>query len=198
MRPPAGLACILLAAGESRRLGRPKQLLRQRGLPLLARSLLLARQLTGDSVVVVLGAEHLRMQRSLRQFQPACLLVRNAGWQYGMAGSVQAGIEQLPRQTKAALILLVDQIDVGRDDLLRLAAAWRQHPGQPVAANYAGRPGAPAIIPRRLFRDLMQLQGDRGAAALIRNLPSTIRVEMPAAAADIDTPEDAQRYLRSG
>ena len=89
------------------------------------------------------------------------------------------------------LLLLADQAAVTADDLRRLAGTWRKQPQYIAAALYAGTCGAPAIFPRSSFRALAELRGDTGARVLLRRHPDrVVRVAMPSAAIDVDTPED--------
>jgi molybdenum cofactor cytidylyltransferase len=89
------------------------------------------------------------------------------------------------------LLLLADQAAVSADDLKRLAGTWRKQPQYIAAALYAGISGVPAIFPRSAFRQLSELRGDVGARALLRrNTDRLVRVPMPSAAVDVDTPED--------
>ena len=77
------------------------------------------------------------------------------------------------------------------DDLKRLAGTWRKQPQYIAAALYSGTVGVPAIFPRSLFPELAQLRGDAGARVLLRrNAARVVRVPMPSAAIDVDTPED--------
>jgi molybdenum cofactor cytidylyltransferase len=89
--------------------------------------------------------------------------------------------------------LLVDQPHVSARALRRLARAWRQRPNTVAAAEYLGRVGAPAILPRRNWRELRTLEGDSGARALLRTAAQITRVAMPEAHLDVDTPEDLRR-----
>jgi molybdenum cofactor cytidylyltransferase len=80
---------------------------------------------------------------------------------------------------------------VTAEDLKRLAGSWRKQPQHIAAALYSGSCGAPAIFPRSSFRSLSELRGDTGARALlVRNPDRVVRVPMPSAAIDVDTPED--------
>jgi molybdenum cofactor cytidylyltransferase len=78
-----------------------------------------------------------------------------------------------------------------RDDLKRLNDAWKGEDGSIVASVYGQHVGVPAIFPRPFFSELMQLRGDQGARAILeRNAYRLVRVPMPNAAVDLDTPED--------
>jgi molybdenum cofactor cytidylyltransferase len=189
----ADIACVLLAAGGSRRLGLPKQLVRYRARPLLLHAAMAARSaLPRAPLIVVVGLEALRLRLSLRRTRCAARVVANPRWDRGLATSLNAGLAAAPRSARAALVLLVDQPHVGAAQLKRLLAAWRRRPGVPAAAFYCGRSGVPAVLPRRRWRELKSLEGDQGARALLRGTDVTL-VDMPEAAVDIDTPADLAR-----
>lgn len=193
-RPPRRIACVLLAAGGSRRLGRPKQLVRRRGQPLLAHAVEAARgALPGAALIVVLGADALRLRALLRRRDRAAQPVLNSGWTTGLAGSLARGLHALGSDVDAALVLLADQPNVDAAALRRLLAAWRRRPSHPAAARYLGHAGVPAILPRRSWRALRALDGDAGARAVLRGTPTVTLVDMPEAELDVDTPEDAAR-----
>ena len=212
------LFALLLAAGGSRRLGTPKQLLDHDGETLVRRALRLAAQACGPRHLLVVGAEHARVLQAagdgVRYF------VMNDHWQQGLASSLTLGLACLPADCDGVLVLLTDQPLVDGDDLSRLQAAWRSRPEAIVASRYAGRPsgtdaanldpghrgdhadhgdadaepvlGVPAIFPRRLFPELGALTGDRGARPVIeRHRAEVIAVDCEHAALDVDTPADA-------
>jgi len=191
-----GLAAVILAAGGSSRLGRPKQLLRRGVDTLLARAVACARAAAGAGIVVVLGSEHLRLRLLLRRLSPDIRIAYNGRWTSGMSGSLRTGLRHVDPAAAAVLILLVDQAHLGPGDCHRLAARWRAHPGRPAAADYGDGPGAPAIFPLRFRRALRTLAGDTGARAVLRRLGDVTRVAMPRAEIDIDTAQDL-RWLRS-
>jgi len=192
------VACVLLAAGGSRRLGAAKQFVRYRTRPLLAHVLAAARgALPRAPLIVVVGSEALRVKLVLRRAGCGARVAANPFWREGMATSLRAGLDAVPRTARAALVLLVDQPRVDSAAIGRLVGAWRRHPGVPAAARYDGRVGVPAVLPRRHWSALKELTGDQGARALLRGAPSLTLVDMPEAALDIDTPADLLE-LRTG
>jgi molybdenum cofactor cytidylyltransferase len=109
----------------------------------------------------------------------------------GLASSIRVGLALAPFDARGALIALADQVAVTAEDLRNLVARWEQQPDRIVAAQYADTLGVPAIFPADLFRELAELQGDRGARALLLRYPERVLgVPMPAAALDVDTPAD--------
>ncbi|MGQ0834804.1 MAG: nucleotidyltransferase family protein [Gammaproteobacteria bacterium] len=183
------LHALVLAAGASTRFGSPKQLVRIGGRPLLHTVVGRAVEVAGHSVTVVLGAHSVELTALLRH-SPASVIV-NREWSEGIASSIRAGVARLPGSCDGALIVLADQVAVTTEDLRRLSGAWRRQPEFLVAAQYNGITGVPAIFPRTSFADLGALRGDRGAQLLLhRNPDRVVRVPMPSAALDVDTPED--------
>jgi molybdenum cofactor cytidylyltransferase len=193
-RSPA-LACVLLAAGGSRRLGRPKQLLRRQGRPLLLHAIDAARAAApGAPLVVVLGAQRMRLKLVLRRAAPTALVVANPRWAEGLASSLRAALDRVPQGTCAILVQLVDHPRVDAHALRRLLDAWRRRPGIPAAARYDNRAGVPAVLPRSSWRAVRALRGDSGARALLRDARALTLVDMPQAAVDLDTPEDVSAW----
>jgi molybdenum cofactor cytidylyltransferase len=188
---------ILLAAGGSSRLGRPKQLISFGGRTLIRQA---AETLIGsacDPVVVVLGAEF-----ELSRAEIAGLglhICVNGDWQTGMSSSIRAGLAEITRiepELAAVVITLCDQPRVTSANIDRLVAAFRTSRPPIVAAEYGGTAGVPALFSRELFPDLLRLEGDKGARQIIRGNPDRIRtIPIEAAAADIDTSEDLSALL---
>jgi molybdenum cofactor cytidylyltransferase len=188
-RSAASLFAIVLAAGASTRFGSPKQLVRVAGRPLLHTAVTRASEVTGSALIVVLGSGAAELGALLKH-SPGSIVI-NQDWREGLSSSIRAGIGRLPLTCAGALLLLADQAAVSADDLKRLAGTWRKQPQYIAAALYSGTVGVPAIFPRSLFPELTQLRGDAGARALLRrNAARVVRVPMPSAAIDLDTPED--------
>jgi len=191
------IACVLLAAGGSSRLGTPKQLARLRTRPLILGALAAARgAVDGAAILVVLGSSSQRLRMLLRRHAPDVRCVLNPHWETGLATSLQAGLRALPAHTDAVLVTLVDQPDVDAAALRRVLAAWRRRSGFPAAALYSGGPGVPAVFPRRLWPALHAIRGDAGARAVLRASQALTLVEMPEASFDVDTPADLARLAR--
>ncbi|CAN0603586.1 unnamed protein product [Ectocarpus sp. 12 AP-2014] len=120
--------------------------------------------------------------------QPACWLPV-ADWREGMAASLRAGIASLGADARGVFVVLADQPLLEPAALMAMGKAARFMPDQPVAADYGGRPGVPAWLPRWLWPDILALEGDRGAASVLLAAGAT-RVEIPGVADDVDTPVD--------
>ena len=193
--PPA-LHAVVLAAGASTRFGSPKQLVRLRGRPLLHSAVASAVEVAGHCVTVVLGANAATLAPLLRH-SPASVVI-NRDWPEGMASSIRVGLAHLPGSAEAVLLLLADQAALTSEDLKRLVSAWRREPQSIAAAQYDAGLGVPAIFPRAHFAALTQLRGDQGARVLLRGAAHLVRVPLPNAAIDIDTPEDLLRLNAGG
>jgi molybdenum cofactor cytidylyltransferase len=185
----ASLHVLVLAAGASSRLGQPKQLVLLGGQPALHLTVSNAVAVAGHAVTVVIGA-HARTLTHLLAHSPASVIV-NRHWQEGLGASIRFGMSALPPACSAVMIVLGDQVAVTAEDLRRLNNAWREQEGIIAAATYQGHVGVPAIFPRLCFAELSELKGDRGARAILeRHNFRLVRVPMPNAAVDLDTPED--------
>jgi len=188
-RSTDGLYAIVLAAGASTRFGSAKQLVRLAGRPLLHTVVTRASEVTGNALIVVLGSGAAQLAPLLKHSTGSVVI--NQEWREGLASSIRAGVARLPAACSAVMLLLADQAAVTAEDLKRLAGTWRKQPQHIAAALYSGSCGAPAIFPRSSFRSLSELRGDTGARALlVRNSDRVVRVPMPSAAVDVDTPED--------
>lgn len=191
-----GLHAVVLAAGASRRLGRPKQMVAYGGRALVERAVDAAAALCGSRVTVVLGASS-EAVRGVLAGRPLQLVV-NEAWSDGMGGSLAAGIASLPADCEGALVLLCDQPRVPPAALERMARTWREQPERLVAARYRDIAGVPAVFPARLFPALRALRGDRGARAVIAQEGiDTVAIEIPEASFDVDD-EAAVAMLEHG
>jgi CTP:molybdopterin cytidylyltransferase MocA len=187
--PADDLWAMVLAAGGSRRLAYPKQLIEVEGQSLIRRCVDMANVPCGKQVIVVLGAAQQAIEPMLTGADAKTVF--NPDWRTGLSTSLRAGVRALPTAASGVLLVLVDQALLQSDSLTRLATAWRQQPGRIVTARYGGSLGPPAIFPKRFFPDLLKLRGDRGAKQFLRvHAKALIDVAMPEAEFDLDTEAD--------
>jgi CTP:molybdopterin cytidylyltransferase MocA len=185
------IACAVLAAGASRRLGQAKQIVRVRGRPLVRAIAEAACASACGRVAVVLGARAELVRPALAGL-PVSVLI-NAGWDEGMASSVRLAARWAVRHAARALVLAtVDQVHLQRAHLDRLIAA-SDGGRRAVASAYGGVRGVPAVVPAALFDQLVRLSGDEGARALLRAAPDLIALDWAEGAFDLDSGEDLRR-----
>ncbi len=194
----AEVAVVVLAAGASRRLGRPKQRLPYKGQTLLRYVVGQALAAGVGPVVVVLGAGAPKIAPDLAGL-PVQVVV-NRRWREGMASSIRTGVRAVMRsfpQAAALILMLADQPLISSSLLRRLAEAFRQ--GRPVAAcRYQGETvGPPAMFARPLWPKLLALRGDVGAQSIIV-VHQPLLLPFPQGAVDIDTEADWQAFLHGG
>ncbi len=190
------VAAIILAAGASRRLGQPKQLVQFKGEPLLARAIRLAHEGGASPVLAVLGA-HFEIILASLPVDPA-IVVHNEKWEQGIAGSIHAGLQALgviAPHADGALILTCDQPQLSARHVCSLIESFEaSREANIVASSYAEINGVPAVFPRSAFTHLQALRGDQGARALIQRPPCPVlSVAFPDGDIDIDLPEDLAR-----
>jgi molybdenum cofactor cytidylyltransferase len=190
---PMPVAAIILAAGASRRLGQPKQLVAYQGETLLERTIRLAKESGASPVLAVLGA-NLQIIRAATQFDEA-IPVFNEHWEQGIASSIHAGLDALDAhasQASGVLLMGCDQPRLSAEHLRALMETFAAQ-DEPciVASVYAGVQGVPAVFPRVLFPALRALRGDKGARSLlVQPLCPVIALPFDGGDVDIDLPAD--------
>ena len=189
------VAAVILAAGRSTRMGQAKQLLPLGGATVLEATIANVQRSAASEVVLVLGASAERIRRP-----PGINTVFNPDYEQGMATSLQAGISALSPNPSAALIILGDQPFVRPETLDQLITA-HHHAGRHILIpTWQAKRGNPVLIPRSLFPEVMQLQGDTGFRALFARHPELIKnveVEDEGILLDIDNQEDYRRLSSS-
>ncbi len=193
------LAALILAAGESKRLGQPKQLVKLQGVSLIERVVQLASPLV-DHTIVVLGAYHDEILTTLPEgIHHQAVWTVNQQWQQGQRSSIALGVKVLERDFDAILILTVDQWRLARGDLMALIEAWRKQCHKPVASKYGGSLGVPAIFTRNQYAGLVnEAQSSyQGAKSLLMAVQAN-EIDMPNANFDLDTPKQLFEMLQDG
>ncbi len=196
---------VVLAAGASRRLGRPKQLLEIGGERLIRRTvrvlstLAALRQTVTLPALVVTDAYRGEVTAALAG-EDAATVLHNPDWASGMASSLRVGVTAAldTSPCTAVLVALCDQPRVSATGLVALIDAYCDAPHRIAAAAYDGRLGVPAVFPRSHCTDLVNLSGDEGARRVLRRAGTTAStVDLPEAAFDVDTPADLELLDRT-
>jgi molybdenum cofactor cytidylyltransferase len=191
------LGLVIIAAGNSSRLGKAKQLVQYGEQTLLGRTIEQAEQLA-EHCICVLGFDAEKMQRAITAKKTK--LVINTQWAVGMGTSIACGIQQLPANCAAVLILLCDQWAIELADLKTLKSTWQKSPDKIIASEYFEPKlqqtvlGAPAIFPRQFFPQLMPLKETGARKILNQNNDQLIAVPIDHAALDLDTPQDLNNF----
>ncbi|WP_072008510.1 NTP transferase domain-containing protein [Hymenobacter sp. IS2118] len=187
--PSGAVALLLLAAGASTRMGRPKQLLSYRGRTLLRHAAETAVATGCAPLVLVTGALHDSLAAEVADlpFQ----VVHNPDWESGMASSIQAGLNAtVASQPSAYLVMLADQPLVTPEHLRQLVTTQRQSRAAVVATAYGDTLGVPAVFDQSLLSALHELRGAQGAGRLIASQGIAAgRLAFPDGLLDVDTPE---------
>jgi len=124
----------------------------------------------------------------------AGFFVINERFESGMSTSIVRAVGALPATAEAMLLVLADQPLVTADDLAVLVSEWQQHPGRIVCSRFDETLSPPVVFPSDRFAALESLRGDRGARGLLeRHRQDVVAVDLPAAALDVDTPQDLER-----
>jgi len=190
--PEPPFAAILLAAGASTRMGRPKQLIRVGGETLLRRTAGIAVEAGCSPVIVVLGSGADEMHSELAGL-PLAITV-NEDWPEGMASSLRCGLVSIPGLWSAAagvLVLVCDQPLLSVEHVRSLLRTQAAGNALATASLYRDRAGVPAVFAPQLFSELMRLQGDQGARELILAHKGQVEtVAWAEGALDVDRPED--------
>lgn len=184
-------ALIILAAGKSSRLGRPKQLLKFEGMTLLQRAIQAGLDAGCKPLIVVMGAYHTEI--SQEPYLAAVKTVVNPHWEAGMGSSIKAGMREL-REDKALeqiILMLCDQPFVDGELLKRLVIARQETGKGMVACSYGDTLGVPALFGRQFFPLLSEIDDAEGAKKLIQKFPQEVAViPFERGNIDIDTAED--------
>ena len=182
---------IILAAGGSTRLGRPKQLIPFQGQTLLRRTVNTAREAGCDRVLVVVGANADLMRTELSGQRVE--IVHNPQWERGIGSSIRLGAASaLAKDGSADLfILLCDQPGVSAATLERLRSTIKREGKEVAAASYGGTLGPPVLVTGSMKSKLLSIPDEQGAKSIWIDHPqAVIAIDCPEAEMDVDTADD--------
>jgi molybdenum cofactor cytidylyltransferase len=194
----AGVSAVVLAAGMSRRMGTPKQLLRIGGETILERTLKNVRASVVEEIILVLGFAAESVEKEISTDRVT--VVRNQEYQQGMGTSLRAGLAAVDARASAALIVLADQPFVRPDTLNRLIACHQESKPQIIIPMYKGFRGNPVLLDRSVFPELKALSGDVGCRAIFGSHTENIcklAVEDVGILLDIDSQEEYQKLEKA-
>jgi len=183
---------VILAAGASTRLGKPKQLLQYRGKTLLGHAINEATNSNADAVVVIFGKDADLFKKEIDEKKIRVAI--NSSWEEGMASSVRLGLDTLLNAKPyidAVIFMVCDQPHISSSILNELIKTQQKTTKQIVSCNYGESIGPPALFHKKYFKELMKLSGDAGARKIIQqNMNDVATILFPEGKIDIDTKED--------
>jgi len=193
---PPRLATLLLAAGGSRRLGRPKQLVEYAGESLVRRAARLMLCLGASPNVVVTGHRSEDVSKELSGLP--LRVVENTRWDQGMGGSIVCGMQMLPADVDGVLLMQCDQWKLDPADLAKLVSVWKTDISRIIIAGWfdgkSDITGPPVIFPRQMMHELECIEKTGGAKPVIDRNQSILRVvPLDNAACDLDKPDDLEK-----
>ena len=192
------IGIILLAAGKSSRLGRPKQLLLYHKQTLLHHCLQIASASQAQIIVIVLGSDADEIKKKLNNVNTD--VVVNPDWQEGMASSIRFGINHLlgrNQQLEGVVLMVCDQPFITSSLLNSLMHAHRRSGKPIIASGYDNTFGPPVFFHNSLFPELLQLTGDVGAKGVIKQHADEVAVvSFPQGSIDIDTESDYENFQK--
>ena len=201
---------VILAAGNSSRLGRPKQLLPYQGKTLLTHAITEALAAFLRPAVVVTGAFQAEIVASLQHQAEmsapsqhlAVNIVHNPHWETGMASGIVAGLDKaisIQPRLQAIIVAVCDQPYLSAALLRALVAKHAVSQKGLIASGYSGAAGTPVLFDRRYFKELSILSGDGGAKSLLKRYPDDVSIiPFPKGDIDIDSEDDFQRLTIGG
>jgi molybdenum cofactor cytidylyltransferase len=186
---------VVLAAGFSTRMARPKALACVRGRSLIVRTLQVLAPFAPAPIIVVVPPRAARLRAELRHCRT--VLVENPLRGEGLSSSVRRGLQKA-RYEAAVLLVPMDLSYLERRDIARLIARWRGGRRRVAARRIGAEAATPLVLPRRLYQRACGIAGDVGLKLLMRDLPprDITLVSLPSAAFDVDTAHDLGRARR--
>ncbi len=189
---------LIVAAGQSKRLGSPKQLLMYEGKTLINRLIDIVKEAVDFPMVLVLGAhaEKIKLQLS----NPNMPIIINEQWAQGMGSSISIGLEGLIQKNPAidgVMVLVCDQPFLNREHILTLLDLQAKSALPMAACYYAGVLGTPAVFHQSIFPELLALKADMGAKNIINHrIQEVAKLHFEQGLLDIDTEEDYKKLMK--
>jgi molybdenum cofactor cytidylyltransferase len=191
-----GIQAILLAAGESKRMGSPKMLLPFNGMTVIEQVIVNVLSAGISNPLIVLGSDHEAILEIIIGHPVSHCY--NENYRNGMLSSVQCGFASLDCKSNAVLILPGDQPMIDADQIKRVMKAWHESGKGIVMPVHTGKRGHPLIVDMRYKQEVMSLPGSIGLRALAERYPDDVmqaETDDPSVLRDIDTQQDYMNEL---
>jgi len=186
---PNKIAAVILAAGESSRLGAPKQLVKIGKQTLIENVIRIAQNNQLGPIIVVLGAYQKEIASVIRYLKVRT--VSNVNWMNGLSSSIIIGIKALPKAIDAAMLFVVDQPFVSDEVVTTLIKNFHKSEKYICAPLVNGIQCPPVLYKKDVFKELLELKGDQGGKEVIkRNLVEWVEIQDKRLLIDIDEAAD--------
>ena len=195
------IVAVVLSAGESSRMGRPKALLPIDGQTFIERIVAALKQTRVGKIIVILGHNASELQPKISHL-PVEILI-NTDYKLGQLSSLQLAVRhlQLDHDCDGMLVHLVDHPYLTPALVQEMIRRFYETKKRIIVPKFHGKRGHPVIFSRELFAELLSAPVDQGAKAVVNaHRADTLEVETEEAgiALDIDTPELYQQHVRRG
>ncbi|MBB6463887.1 nucleotidyltransferase family protein [Flammeovirga kamogawensis] len=183
------LAILIVAAGASKRLGRPKQLLKWRGETLLNHCIEKVSVLEESTTFLILGAYKNEIEDSLKS--KTINVIDNQNWNEGLGSSIREGIYHIKQKKYTDVLIVLSDLPLLSIHYIKVLIASYYSSSKKIAVtSYGNVKGVPVIFNERYFSDLLQLKGDEGAKKIVQKFKEdTLVLESDVPYIDIDTEE---------
>jgi molybdenum cofactor cytidylyltransferase len=189
------ISAVILAAGESKRMGRPKMLLAWGAESVLEHVICVMKSAGVDDIEVVTGAVRRDVEAACSKLDAR--IVFNAAYSRGeMLGTLQAGLRALPFTTEAALVTLGDQPQIEASTVEALLRQYRASGARLIVPSYQRRRGHPWLLDLALWKEVLELKAPATPREFLNRHAAEIcyvEIDSPSILQDLDTPEDYRK-----
>jgi len=188
------ISAIILAAGQSKRMGQPKMLLSWGTLTVIEHVVVTFLNAGIEDILVVTGGVHQEVEKAIDRFPVR--KIHNREYENGeMLSSLQYGLREIREQTQATLIGLGDQPQIREESIRLICETYRKDKSELIVPSFQMKRGHPWLVARRLWNAILELKPPQTPRDFLNQYADKIQymnVDTPTILADLDTPEDYQ------